>query len=73
MSAALLVTIFKNSLWSRDMHHFFQILRDSKGATAIEYGLIATLIAIAAITAMTGVGNKMKTTFNNVSNNLKAS
>ena len=49
-----------------------QIVRDTKGATAIEYGLIATLIAIAAITAMGGVGTKLKTTFNNVSTNLKA-
>lgn len=73
MFAALLVTKFNISLWSRDMHHFFQIWRDSKGATAIEYGLIATLIAIAAITAMTRVGTKLTTTFNNVSNNLKAS
>jgi pilus assembly protein Flp/PilA len=55
------------------MHHVFQIYRDSKGATAIEYGLIAALIAIAAITAMTGVGTKMKTSFNNISNNMKAS
>ena len=54
------------------MHHIFQILRDSKGATAIEYGLIATLIAIAAITAMTSVGGKLKVVFNNVSTNLKA-
>ena len=55
------------------MHHFFQIWRDSRGATAIEYGLIATLIAIAAISAMTSVGGKLKGTFTNVSNNLKAS
>ena len=55
------------------MHHFLQVYRDTKGATAIEYGLIAALIAIAAITAMTGVGNKLKGSFNNVSNNLKAS
>jgi pilus assembly protein Flp/PilA len=62
------------------MHHIIhslrdmmQVVRDSKGATAIEYGLIATLIAIAAITAMTSVGGKLKTTFNNVSTNLKAS
>jgi pilus assembly protein Flp/PilA len=54
------------------MHHFLQIIRDSKGATAIEYGLIATLIAIAAITAMTRVGTKLNTTFSNVGNNLKA-
>ena len=50
-----------------------KFMRNEKGATAIEYGLIATLIAIAAITAMTSVGGKLTTTFNNVSNNLKAS
>ena len=55
------------------MRHFVKALRNQKGATAIEYGLIAALIAIAAITAMTGVGNKMKVAFNNVSTNLKAS
>ena len=49
-----------------------KIMRNEKGATAIEYGLIATLIAIAAITAMTSVGTKLTTTFNNVSTNLKA-
>ena len=49
-----------------------KFMRNEKGATAIEYGLIATLIAIAAITAMTSVGNKLTTTFNNVSGNLKA-
>ncbi len=41
--------------------------RNERGATAIEYGLIAALIAVAAITAMTGVGTKLKGTFNNVS------
>ena len=44
-----------------------KFMRNQKGATAIEYGLIATLIAIAAITAMTSVGNKLTATFNNVS------
>ena len=38
-----------------------------KGATAIEYGLIAALIAVAAITAMQGIGSSLKTTFNNAS------
>ena len=50
-----------------------KFMRNEKGATAIEYGLIATLIAIAAITALTSVGGKLTTTFNNVSSNLKAS
>ncbi|KQT32319.1 pilus assembly protein [Sphingomonas sp. Leaf412] len=38
-------------------------LKNSKGATAIEYGLIAALIAVAAIAAMQGLGNQLKTTF----------
>ncbi len=45
-------------------------LKNSKGATAIEYGLIAALIAVAAIGAMQGIGSKLNTTFNNVSNKL---
>ena len=49
------------------------LLADQSGATAIEYGLIAALIAVAAITAMTSLGNQLQKTFNNVSNNMKAS
>ncbi len=52
------------------MTFFRKMLKDSKGATAIEYGLIAALIAVAAITAMGTVGNKLENTFNNVSNSL---
>ena len=52
------------------MVKFIKLLKNSKGATAIEYGLIAALIAVAAIGAMQGVGNKLKTTFGNVSNSL---
>ena len=40
-----------------------KMFADKKGATAIEYGLIAALIAIAAITAMSSLGNQLKTTF----------
>ena len=50
-----------------------KIIRESKGATAIEYGLIAALIAVAAITAMSSLGTKVGTTFNNVSSNMKVS
>ncbi|MBA4763206.1 Flp family type IVb pilin [Sphingomonas sp.] len=48
-------------------------LRDTRAATAIEYGLIAALIAVAAIAAMQGLGNQVKKTFTNVSSNMKAS
>ncbi|WP_019833137.1 Flp family type IVb pilin [Sphingomonas sp. PR090111-T3T-6A] len=47
-----------------------KFLKNNKGATAIEYGLIAALIAVAAIAAMSSVGSGLKNTFNNVSNNL---
>ena len=44
-----------------------------KGATAIEYGLIAALIAVAAIAAMGSVGTKLGGTFNNVGNKIQTS
>jgi pilus assembly protein Flp/PilA len=44
-----------------------RILKDEAGATAIEYGLIAALIAVAAITAMGSLGNSLSNTFNYVS------
>jgi len=48
-----------------------RILRDESGATAIEYGLIAALISIAAISAFTTVGTKLSASMLNVSNKLK--
>jgi pilus assembly protein Flp/PilA len=45
-------------------------LQDEAGATAIEYGLIAALIAIAALAAMQGLGNELKNTFNTTSSAL---
>lgn len=44
-----------------------KLFRDEAGATAIEYALIAALIAVAAITAMQGLGNELQTTFNTTS------
>jgi pilus assembly protein Flp/PilA len=49
------------------MAKFLKLIRNEKGATAIEYGLIAALIAVAAIAAMQNIGTKLGTTFNNVS------
>ncbi|MBM3619577.1 MAG: Flp family type IVb pilin [Alphaproteobacteria bacterium] len=46
------------------------ILRDESGATAIEYGLIAALISIAAITAFSTVGTKLSALMMNTSNKL---
>ena len=47
-----------------------KFVRDNKAATAIEYGLIAALIAVAGITAMGAVGTGIQNTFNNVKNKL---
>jgi pilus assembly protein Flp/PilA len=55
---------------SKTMSKFLKLIRNSKGATAIEYGLIAALIAVAAIAAMQSIGTKLGSTFNNVSNEL---
>ena len=48
-----------------------KLIKNNRGAIAIEYGLIASLIAVAAITAMRGVSTSLKTTFNNVSSATK--
>ncbi|MES2136863.1 MAG: Flp family type IVb pilin [Pseudomonadota bacterium] len=53
------------------MAKFLKLIKNEKGATAIEYGLIAALIAVAAIGAMSSIGTNLKTTFNNVANNLQ--
>lgn len=55
------------------MQHIRNFLKNSKGATAIEYGLIAALIAIAAIGAMSALGKKLNNTFTNVGSQMTAS
>jgi pilus assembly protein Flp/PilA len=49
-----------------------KLLHSADGATAIEYGLIAALIAVAAITAMQGMSNELQTTFNSSSSGMAA-
>ena len=48
-----------------------KFIKNNKGATAIEYGLIAALIAVAAIGAMKSLGGNLQNTFNKVGDNLK--
>jgi pilus assembly protein Flp/PilA len=54
------------------MKFFTKLLRDEQGATAIEYGLIAALIAVAAIAAMQSLGTELSGTFNRVASTLSA-
>lgn len=52
------------------MRNVLKLVRNSDGATAIEYALIAALIALAAIGAIQGIGSKLSSTFNNTANAL---
>lgn len=45
-----------------------QFVRDEEGVTAIEYGLIASLIAVVIITAVTALGGNLKSVFNYIKN-----
>lgn len=53
------------------MQMLTRFIRNESGATAIEYGLIAALIAVVIIGAVTAVGTKLSTTFTTVSTSLK--
>ena len=52
------------------MRLIIRFLKDESAATAIEYGLIAALIAVAGIAAMNAVGSSLTATLNNVSSKL---
>ncbi len=53
------------------MHAFFtKLIKDQSGVTAIEYGLIAALIAVAAVTVMGTVGTNLSSTFSRVAASL---
>ena len=54
------------------MKFFNKLARDEQGATAIEYGLIAALIAVAAIAAMGSLGNTLSDTFSEVQTEMAA-
>lgn len=55
------------------MTFFNKLARDEQGATAIEYGLIAALIAVAAVTAMGTLGNTLSDTFSTVEGDMAGS
>jgi len=52
------------------MRTYLRILHCDKGANAIEYALVASLIAIAAFAAFESLGNKIDTMYNNISNHM---
>ena len=54
------------------MKNISQFIKQQDGATAIEYALIAALIAIAGIAAMTTLGNNVRNSFSKVSSTLSS-
>ena len=52
------------------MKFLSEVIKNEAGATAIEYGLIAALIAVAAIVAMGSLGTNLSATFNKVGNSM---
>ena len=54
------------------MTFFKKLIGDEAGATAIEYGLIAALIAVAVMTTVSGLGSQLNTTFSKTSSQLGA-
>ena len=46
------------------------LVADENGATAIEYGLIAALVSVAAITALTEIGSSLETLFRRVADDM---
>ena len=49
-----------------------RFIRDEEGATAIEYGLIAALVSVAIIIALTALGDSLSTLFQNISDTVSA-
>ncbi len=58
--------------WRMHMSFVTKILRDETGATAIEYGLIAALIAVAIMTTIGGLGTELDKTFSKTSSSLSS-
>jgi len=54
------------------MTFFSKLIRDEAGATAIGYGLIAALIAVAVMTTVSGLGSQLNTTFSKTSSQLSS-
>jgi pilus assembly protein Flp/PilA len=59
-----------NIMGERSMSTIRKFLKDESGATAIEYGLIAALVSVAIIAALSTLGSNLGTTFNTVATNL---
>ena len=57
----------------KSKHAFARFLKNDSGATAIEYGLLAAILAVGIITSADGIGNVVTTMWNDVSSDVGAS
>ena len=48
------------------MRNLYKLIRDNRGATAIEYALVASLLSVAAIVAFQNLGNSVQAKFNSI-------
>ncbi len=48
------------------VHHLTALARDERGVTALEYGLIAGLVAVVIVTSVTTLGTKLQSTFTTI-------
>jgi pilus assembly protein Flp/PilA len=66
------VSLLLSSVWRKGSRNEIvcRLIKDESGVTAIEYGLIAALIAIAAITMMALVGTNLTNTFSTIASDL---
>ena len=53
-------------------NHLMRFVKDELGATAIEYGLIAALIAVGIIAAARGLGSQISATFNTITSTMSS-
>lgn len=53
-------------------NHLTRLLHDDNGATAVEYGLIVALVALAAVTSIVGVGNEVNSKFESIETHYSA-
>ena len=70
MASAISEHVPTNRREALSMKALVKLLRDESGVTAIEYGLIAALVAVVIISAVTSLGTSLKSTFNSVATNL---
>lgn len=57
-------------MWTKEIIMFNKFMQNEEGATAIEYGLIAALIAVVLITTLSGIGSNLNTKFQSVNSAL---